>query len=262
MTSALRVAIVDDEPPARRLLRELLARHDDVMLVGEYATGSEAIEGLLATPADLAFLDIRLPDLDGFDVLRELPAEQAPAVVFVTAFDDFAIRAFEVEAVDYLLKPFDEERFDRALARARRVRSEPERHGLERVLALLEQLQRPAQRFLTRLPVRNGERTVLVPVAEIAWVEAAGKHSRVHTRSGAAVVPDTLRKLHRLLEPSRFVRISRSAVVNLDHVAEIHSWFHGDHMVVLRSGERIPSTRGYRGSLELLLRRDPQFAGR
>ena len=257
-----RVAIVDDEPPARRLLREMLERHPDVEVVGEFSVGQEAVAALEALDVDVVFLDVQLPDIDGFEVVARLQADPAPAVIFVTAFDEFAIRAFEVHAVDYLLKPFDEDRLDRALGRVRDRHRDSRRRELAPVLQLLEQLESQTPRYLTRLPVKSGDRFVLLPVNEIRWAEAAGKHCRVHTAKDSPTVQDTLGHLHTLLPPTRFLRISRYALVNLDYVGEIQPWFHGDYMVVLRGGERIQSTRGYREPLERLLRRDPSFARR
>ncbi len=261
----MRLAIVDDEPPARRLLREMLESHADIEIVAELGNGREAVAGLIAARPDVVFLDIQLPDIDGFRVLAELPAEQMPVVVLVTAHRDFALRAFDVEAVDYLLKPFDDERLERALARARARRASPGSAGstdYREVLRLLEQM-RTTERYLSRLPIKSGERVVLLPVGEIAWIGAEGKYAWVHVVGKAHLVRDTLGRLESLLDPSRFLRISRYALVNLDRVREIQRWFHGDYTVFLHGEDKgIQSTRGYREGLERLLRREPGFARR
>jgi len=257
----MRVAIVDDEPPARRLLGEILAAHADVQVVGELATGNAAVAGLGADGVDVLFLDIELPDMSGFDVLARLPAGAARSVIFVTAHDHFALRAFDVAAIDYVLKPFDEERIARALARARERIAGGEPADLARLLRAVERLSGPADRYLNRLPVGGeGGRTVLLPVADIRWIEAAGKHARVHAGGPPRLVRDTLGGLERVLDPQQFVRMSRSAIVNLDRVQEIHPWFRGDFVVMLDDGAKVRSTAGYRHSLERLLHRDPSYA--
>ena len=255
----LRIAIVDDEPPARRLLREMLQRHEDVEVVAEFPSGREAVEGLAAAEADVLFLDVQLPDIDGFRVLAELAGEDLPVVVFTTAHQGFALKAFEVEAIDYVLKPFDADRLDRALLRARARLASEARPDYAALLKTLEQMGR-VNRYITRLPVKSGERIVLLPVADIVWIEAAGKLSRVHAGGEPKVVRETLGSLEASLDPERFLRISRYALVNLDRVREIQPWFHGDFVVVVDGGDRVRSTRGYREGLERLLRREPDFA--
>ncbi len=257
----MRVAIVDDEPPARRLLGEILEAHGDVRVVSELATGDAAVAGLAADGVDLLFLDIELPDMSGFDVLARLPAGAARSVVFVTAHDHFALRAFDVAAIDYVLKPFDDERIARALARARERLAGGDTADLARLLQAVERLSAPADRYLTRLPLGGeGDRTVLLRVGDIRWIEAAGKHARVYAGGAPGLVRDTLGSLERVLDPQRFLRISRSAIVNLDRVEEIRPWFRGDFVVMLQGGAKVRSTPSYRDSLARLLHRDPAYA--
>ena len=256
----LRIAIVDDEPPARRLLREILEALPAVEVVAEFATGREAIAGLRGLQADGVFLDIRLPDVDGFRVLRELDAGLAAAVVFITAHDDFAVRAFDVSAVDYVLKPFDDERVERALTRLRRRKDQERTPDRQELLQLLQQLT-AERRYLTRLPIPGqAGRVVLMRVGDIRWLEASGKHTLVHAGGEPRQVRDTLAAVAAVLDPSRFVRVSRFAVVNLDRVKEIQPWFHGELMIVLEGDVKVRATRGYKHSLERLLKRDPSFA--
>jgi two-component system LytT family response regulator len=251
--TTMRALIVDDEPLARELLRRMLDAHPDVEVVGEAGSGRAALEAVRADAPDLLFLDVQMPGLDGFEVLEALGAERLPQVVFVTAFDQYALRAFEVHALDYLLKPFDEERLARAMERARIHLSAPGRdHDRERILALLDEL-RGVRRWRERLVIRVGERAFFQPVAEIDWIEADGKYLKVHVGGKHHVIRETMTQLARALDPARFLRISRGAIVNVDRIREIQPWFRGEYMVILRNGAEVPSTRGYRDSLDALL---------
>jgi two-component system LytT family response regulator len=248
----LRALIVDDEPLARELLRAMLQVHDDVEVIGECGSGTAAVEAVRAEKPDLLFLDVQMPGLDGFEVLREL-APAIPQVVFVTAYDQYALRAFEVHALDYLLKPFDEERLERAVQRARaHLRRPPEDGDRRQILRMLDEL-RGARRWRERLVIRVGERAFLQPVAEVDWLEADGKYVKVHVGPKAHVIRETMTQLAEALDPGRFLRISRSAIVNVDRIREIQPWFRGDYVVILRNGAEVTSTRGYRDALKALL---------
>ena len=258
--SAIRALIVDDEPLARELLRSMLAEHDDIEVVGECGDGASAVRAVLADRPDLLFLDIQMPERDGFEVLQALGAGRMPAVIFVTAYDQYAIRAFEVHALDYLLKPFDDERLERAVARAREqlavrpASSAANGDGEEarRILDLLERLQsRP--KHVERLPIKVNDRVFLQPVREIEWLEAAGKHVHVHVGRAAHTIRETMQQLERQLDPERFLRVSRSAIVNVDRIREIQPWFHGDYVLIMTSGAQVTSTRGYRQVIARLL---------
>jgi two-component system, LytTR family, response regulator len=252
--SALRAVIVDDEPPARALLARMLAAHPEVAVVAECGDGALAVRAIEEHAPDVVFLDVQMPELDGFAVLRALPPERVPAVVFVTAYDEFALRAFEVHAVDYLLKPFDEERLARSVARVRdRLESrsgDSAAADLGRALAALT-ARRP---FRERLAIRDRDRTFLLPVGEIVWIEAAGKHVQIHAANGSWLVRETLQQIESTLDPDRFVRVSRSAVVPVARIREIRPWARGESVIVLVNGTEVTTSKSYRENLEKLLR--------
>lgn len=255
-TATITVLIADDEPLARGLLRSMLSKYPDVVIVGECRNGDEATEMVRTAQPDLLFLDIQMPELDGFEVLHEIPADQLPAVIFVTAYDQYAIRAFEVNALDYLLKPFDEERLDLAIGRARNYLSM--KGGgekiTEKVLQMFHRLQ-SKPRYMERVVIREGDRAFLQPVTEIDWFEADGKYTRVHVGRDVHAIREGITKLEQELDPSCFLRVSRSAIVNIDQIKELRSWFQGDYLVVLKNGKQITSTRTYREGLQALLGR-------
>lgn len=246
----LRALIVDDEAVARRRVRRLLHKEPDVEVVGECADGAAAVEAIAAERPDLVFLDVQMPERDGFEVLQQLPRAALPAFVFVTAFDRYALRAFEVHAVDYLLKPFTAERFHEALARVRERRTRPP-DGLR---ALVDELQARAG-YLRRLAVHAGRRVVLLDVQAIDWLQAADNYVTVHAGGREHLVRTTLADLERQLDPERFVRIHRSAVVAIDRVRELHPATHGDFDVVLHDGTHLTLGRRWRARLERALRR-------
>ena len=221
----IRTVIVDDEPLARQGIRLRLEREKDIEIAGEAADGPAAVELIHAARPDLLFLDVQMPGMTGFDVLGEIADAHVPVVIFVTAHDDYAIRAFEVEAVDYLLKPFTKERFDEALRRARRdlTASEP----------------------LARLVVRSRDAFIILKTDEIDWVEAAANYVDVHARGRSFLMRATISGLEQRLDPKRFVRIHRSAIVYIDRVAEVRSDAHGDFDVTLSGGKVLRMTRSY-----------------
>jgi two-component system, LytTR family, response regulator len=239
----LRIIAVDDEPLARRRLERLLAGEPGVELLAVCGDGREAVEAVAARRPDLLLLDVQMPGLDGFAVLDELPGPP-PLVVFVTAHDRYAVRAFDVPAVDYLLKPFDGERLRRALDRAReRLRGgEPERQPpLGELLARLQ-----GDRYLRRLLVRTGSRVQPVPVEAIDWVEATGNYLSVHAGRDEHVIRGTLGDLEAQLDPARFLRTHRSQLVNVDRVRELHLAPGGDYVITLTCGAQLKLSRGYR----------------
>lgn len=261
----LRTVIVDDEPLARERIRSLLKRHRDVEIAAECADGQAAVAAIARVAPELVFLDVQMPRMDGFEVLRailprqwngarvkpgaESAAPPAPAIIFVTAYDQYALRAFDANALDYLLKPFDRERFDRALARARhQIESEKRGHLSARLEALVRALE-PAPRFLDRLVVRNAGRVVFLKADEMDWIEASGNYAGLHCGAETHWIRETMATLESKLDPARFVRIHRSAIVNLDRVKEIQPSFHGDGIVLLRGGKRLPLSRNYREKL-------------
>jgi len=250
----LRVLIVDDEPVARRRIRRLLRADRDVDVVGEAADGAAAVQAIAEKQPDLVFLDVQMPELDGFGVLRRVGPGRAPGVIFVTAFDQYALRAFEVHAVDYLLKPFTRERLLDAVARVRESRQPGERGQDPRLAALLEELtERP--RFLRRLPARAGSRIVLIDAGDIDWLQAADNYVLVHSGGREYLLRETLTRLEGELDPREFVRIHRSVLVRFDRIGDLVPTVHGDYRVTLKSGVQLTLSRTYRDRVERVLKR-------
>ncbi len=256
---AIRTLIVDDELAAREGIRHLLAADPEIVVAGECANGRDAAAAIRDGAPDLVFLDVQMPELDGFEVLREVGVERAPAVVFVTAFDHYALRAFDVHAIDYLLKPFTDERFRQSLERAK----QQVRHGrlgeLSQKLAALLGPGEPSRaarpRFLDRLLVKSGGKVTLLPVGEIDWIDAEGDYVRIHVGKTWHLLRETMKNLEGQLDPTRFVRIHRSTIVNLEKVKELQPFFRGEYVVVLHTGATLKLSRGYRETLEARLGR-------
>jgi two-component system, LytTR family, response regulator len=253
VTTQLRAIIADDEPIARERVRTLLAGYPDLTAVAECADGRATLEAISSLEPDLLFLDVEMPELDGFAVLDALGDARVPEIIFVTAYDAYALKAFEVHAVDYLLKPFTSARFARAidhvLARVRGGASGP----APRVQALLDSW-RADRRTEARIAVKQERGIYFVRASEIEWVEAAGNYVRIHAAGQAHVLRDTLGKLEARLDPERFVRVHRSAIVNLDRIERLEPWFHGEYVLVLRDGTRVTSSRTYSSRLRALVR--------
>jgi two-component system LytT family response regulator len=256
----IKTVVVDDEPLARRRILRLLKAEPDVEVVAECSDGREAIEAIRQHQPDLIFLDVQMPEIDGFGVLQALEPTQVPLVIFTTAYDQYAVRAFEVHALDYLVKPFDPERFRSAFQRARdqleRVQASDQN---QRLISLLEQLAAQARagdgatggdRYLDRLMIRSGGKIFFVKTAEIDWVEAAANYVRLHVGRESHVIRETISNLAERLDPTHFARIHRSTIVNLDRVKEMQPWFSGEYIVILRDGTRLKLSRGYRERLE------------
>jgi two-component system LytT family response regulator len=253
----VRVLIADDEPPARAKLRRLLDADPEVAVVGEAASGTEAVEMIERLRPELVFLDIQMPGADGFGVLQAIDPAVMPHVVFVTAYDEYALRAFEVHAVDYLLKPFDADRLRTALTRAKeRVRARPVAGGDgldERIRRVLAEA-RPAPAYLERVLVRTGTRAVFLRTDQVDWLEAEENYVRLHAGQESYLVRGTLAGLEERLDPARFIRVHRSHIVNLASIRELHPWSHGDWMIVLRDGRELMLSRRYRDRI-------PELAG-
>jgi two-component system, LytTR family, response regulator len=245
--------IVDDEPLARDRIRTLLAREPDIEVVGECATGATAIDAILEHQPALVFLDVQMPEVDGFGVVEAIGPTRMPVTIFVTAFDDFALRAFEAHALDYLLKPFPEERFRDALERARRQVEARDARAMRQALqaVLAESHARPERP--RRLAVRSGARIGFVDVESIEWIQADGNYVRLHTTEGSHLVRETLSGLESQLDPQEFMRIHRSTMVKLRAVKHLESLFKGEYLVVLKDGTRLTSSRPYRSALERAL---------
>jgi two-component system, LytTR family, response regulator len=251
VTPKIRAVIVDDEPLARDRVRMLLAGVDDIAVVGEFGDGRSAANGILDLRPDLLFLDVQMPEVDGFGVLHLVGAEQMPVTVFVTAYDQYALKAFDVSAVDYLLKPFDRERFLRALARARKQIPSADSHA--RLLSLLQNVNKNAVQ--ERLVIKSAGRISFLKTDEVDWIEAAGNYVRLHVARESHMLRETMSAIEGKLDPGKFVRIHRGAVVNLERIKDLQPLFHGDHQVTLRDGSRLTLSRSYRENLERVLGR-------
>ena len=248
---SVRVLIVDDEPLARERIRMLLHDEPGFEIASESSNGTEALAAIERLAPDLVFLDIQMPELNGFEVLERLDPAQLPVVIFVTAYDQYALKAFEVCALDYLLKPFDRERFSRALARAR-VDLDRRKAGAvnEQVLKLLSELQQ-GRKHLDRLVIRHGGRVLFLRADEIDWIEAAGNYVRLHAGKEEYLYRESMTKLEARLNPSLFARVHRSTIVNLERIKELQPWFRGDYMIVLRDNQKLTLSRTYRSRLNL-----------
>ena len=253
----IRTLIVDDEPLARERIRKLLQKEADIEVVGECADGNEALAAIREQKPDLVFLDVQMPELDGFGVLEQLGRGAMPAVVFVTAHDKFALRAFEVHALDYLLKPFDSERFRKALERARdRIqRAHPGDLGrrISELLADLKTGVKPQH----RLAIKSGGRLLLLKIEEIDWIEAADNYVNLHVGNESHLHRETMATLADKLPADKFMRISRSTIVNIERIKELQPLFHGEYAVILRNGTRLTLSRSHREELNRLLGKEP-----
>lgn len=252
----LRALIVDDEALARETIRRLLAQDPEIELAGECSSGREAVRSLRESPPDLLFLDVQMPEVDGFEVLRRARPAAPGSVVFVTAHETYALRAFDAEALDYLLKPFDDERFYRTLARVKaRVREQRVTRLAGMMTAALQTAPRaePPGRYAERLGIRRDGGILFVRLEDVDWIEAADYCVRVHTGGRFHLLREPLRELEGRLDPRRFFRIHRSAIVNLARVRELQPHFHGDGILVMQDGTRLRVSRARRPRLHQLL---------
>jgi len=257
MSGKIRTLIVDDEPLARRNLRVLLERDAQIEILEECRNGREAVKAIKNLTPDLIFLDIQMPEMDGFDVLAHVGPEQIQAIIFVTAFDQYALKAFDVHALDYLLKPFDDERFARALERAKSQIAAREIDKLsKRLFALLEERESERkgstqeEHYLTRLMIKASNRMVLLKVEDIDFIEADGNYAKLHVGRKAHLLREKMHDLEGRLDPAKFVRIHRSVIVNLDRIKEMQPHFNGDYIVVLVDGQQLRLSRTRREHLE------------
>ena len=246
----IRTLIVDDEPLARERMRTLLGSETDVEVVGEARDGLEAVETILGQSPDLVFLDVQMPGVDGFGVINAIGADRMPTVIFITAYDEYALRAFEVHALDYLLKPFGRERFRETLKHARASLERRRAGDLgRRLLALVNDIKPEAPK-LDRLVVKSGGRVFFLRTDDLDWIEAAGNYVRLHLGEEAHLFRETMTRMEARLDTRRFVRIHRSRIVNTERIKELQPWFNGEYVVVLRNGMRLPLSRGYRDKLQ------------
>ncbi len=239
----LRALIVDDEPLARKSVLRHLREHTNIRVIGECGDGQAAVTAILSGEPDLVFLDVQMPEMNGFQVIERIGPDRMPAVIFVTAYDHYAVRAFDANALDYLLKPFRKQRFERALARAmERMTKSSKNDAAARIAAALNAVA-AREHYCERIPVPHNARIVLVAVDEIEWIEGAGNYARIHTGNCTHEIRETLTNLEQKLDPRRFARVHRSTIVNLHRVKEIQPWFHGHHVIVLQSGRKVRMSR-------------------
>lgn len=243
----IKIVIVDDEPLARRRIVQLLKNEPDARILAECGDGLEAISAIRELQPDLLFLDVQMPEISGFDVLREVNTEKcAPAVIFVTAFDQHTIEAFDAHAVDYLLKPYAEERFRQAVARARaRIETKPIAPFDEQLSLLLARLQ-SNESYLERIIVSHKDRLIVVLIRDIDWIETYGNYLKIHTAGKTYLLRETMNKLAEKINAKKFIRIHRSTLVNLDRIRELQPMFGGQYAVVLRDGTELTLSRNYR----------------
>jgi two-component system LytT family response regulator len=251
----IRVCIVDDEPIACRRIQRLLKDDPEIEIVQVCNNGEQALEAIQDFKPDLVFLDIQMPEMDGFEVLKSLRLQTLPHVIFITAYDRYAIQAFQIHALDYLLKPFHTGRFAEALVRAksqiRQDRNSAFNNGLSELMA--EMKSRP--RYLERLMIKSGGRVFFLKTEEIDWIEAQGKYVYIHTGSEKHLVREGMNNLEAGLDPYKFVRIHKSTIVNIDRAEQLETWFHGDYRVVMRNGTVLSLSRRYRRKMHELLGR-------
>ena len=246
----IRTLVVDDEPMARERILSLLQQEGDVEVIGQCSDGVQAVSAIQQQSPDLVFLDVQMPGCDGFGVIQNIGADRMPTVVFVTAYDEYALRAFEVHALDYLLKPFGKDRFQETLKHARESLERPRAGDLgRRLLALVHDLK-PEQQRLDRLVVKSGGRVFFLRTDEIDWIEAAGNYVRLHLGEESHLFRETMNGMEARLDARRFVRIHRSRIVNTERIKELQPWFNGEYVVILRNGTRLTLSRGYREKLQ------------
>jgi two-component system LytT family response regulator len=249
----LRALVVDDEAVARRRICRLLEQHTDVAIAGQCGDGASAVDAIQTLTPDLVFLDVQMPEFDGFEVVQAVGAEAMPATVFVTAYDEYALRAFDVHALDYLLKPVDADHIARAVARARTWLAARDPAGDRRFHALLDQFTH-SRRYLRRLPVRSEGRLIIVQVDEIDWIGAADNYVTLHAGRREFLVRRTLARLERELNPEEFVRVHRGVIVRVDCVRELVPESHGDFTARLADGTTLAVSRTHRARLAELFR--------
>ena len=243
--------VIDDEPLARERIRSLLKRDEDIFLMGECRNGKEALEAILTNNIDLIFLDIQMPKLNGFEVIQLLDKNQVPEIIFVTAYDNYAIQAFAVHAVDYLLKPFDDERFFLALNRAKtRISSALKDQYPERIRNLVMDI--PGANYLKRVLIKTGSRIHLLPINEVKWIKAEGYYAHLFTENDSHLIRETMNNLEEQIDPGKFVRIHRSTIINIEYIKELQTLFKGDYVAVLQNGEKFPISKHRNGGSTIL----------
>ncbi len=260
MENKIRVLVVDDEPLARRGIRQLLESEKDFEIAGEAANGREAISAIQKLAPDLVFLDIQMPLLDGFSFIEKVGAGFLPEIVFVTAYDEHAIRAFEINALDYLLKPIDAERFQKTLNRVReRIKNEQTKEIDQRLSTLLRDLEAAKSNceppsYLERVAVKEAGRITFVDVDEIDWISSDGNYVQLHAKGKTHLLRETMDGIERKLNPQKFLRLRRSTIVRIEQIKELHPLFNGEFEIILKNETKLSSSRRYRQNLDALLK--------
>jgi two-component system LytT family response regulator len=250
----IRALVVDDEPLARAGVRRMLDEVPDVTVVGEATNGAEAVDAVQRLKPDLLLLDIQMPEMNGFEVLNALDPDDFGAVIFITAYDTFAVRAFEVQALDYIMKPFDDERFFAVIDRAKKALVTGEDDGLShRLASLLDTYEKRAGTHLSRIMVKDGGRIFFQPVDDIDWIESADYYSRLHVGTATHLIRESMSSLEEQLDPTRFIRIHRTAIVNADRVQELRLDYTNRHVVLLKNGTTLPLSRTRKETLERVM---------
>jgi two-component system LytT family response regulator len=255
----IRALIVDDEPLARQRIRLLAGDDPDLEIIRECESGADALAAIERDSPDLLFLDVQMPEMDGFELLQKLPRERLPLVIFTTAYDKHAVRAFEAHALDYLLKPFQPDRFKAAIARAQaHLLTRQESSAARGLLDLLASRQSPSPapvvQYLTRLTIKGDDKVSVIKAADIDSIESAGNYVSVNVGKQGYILRQSLNALEKQLDPEQFLRVSRSTIVNLDRVKELQPMFKGEHIIVLQNGKRLPITRGLLRGVEQALK--------
>ena len=258
----IKTLIVDDEPLAREAIRDLLQTQPDFRIVGECETGRQSVEAILSIHPDLVLLDVQMPEMDGFQVIQCVTPQRMPLTIFVTAYDSYALKAFEMHALDYVLKPFEEERLLQALQRAKVYLNQSRNQEItDRLLELLRYhtsrsgVSSPTPAVhLERLVIRSRGRVLFLSVREVDWIQAEGSYVRLHLGNKSYVQRTTMGTLQQQLDSRHFVRIHRSTIVNIEHISEIKPWPTGEYVIIMRNGKELTLSRGYRDSLQLLLK--------
>ncbi len=263
----IKVLIVDDEPFARKRVKDLLGDEKDFEIIGECSNGMEAVQAILDKPADLLFLDIQMPDMDGFEVLENLKNENLPSVIFVTAYDKYALRAFEIHAVDYLLKPFKDSRFKEVIDHFKKVYGKGEIESLSGKLTNLlisyqggiqkeQQIESQSEEkiYQTRFIIKSTGKISFLSVDDVEWIGAEGPYVSLNIKNKAHLMRESLKNLEQNLDPNKFLRIHRSTIVNISCITELQPYSHGDYIVILSNGKKLKLSRGYRDQIEKILK--------
>lgn len=252
--SSISLLIVDDEPLARHGLQEIISEDKSITILGEAKDGDEAIEKIMRLSPKIVLLDIQMPERNGFEVIRSIPKEKLPLIIFVTAFDEFALRAFSENALDYILKPFDSERILASVQRAKELISLKERAAYSsRMMHMMDSIGVQGK-FLPRISIRTSKKIVFINVNDILWIESDADYIHIHTTKEKHITRETMSGIEPMLDPLKFVRVHRSFIVNIDYILELQPLHHGDYIARLKNGEKLPVSRKYKSKLSLLLR--------